>query len=115
MFTKSRRFEDIRYDTERSQVDHLGTTWHTLKLSFLLHGQDVWVNFCSTQNCVNRNKIDFASKQRKSQKGRKNEFVIWSNDKLLHIADVEQFVIAPHEKQLCHVVQNCLSCGASLI
>ena len=39
---------------------------------------------------------------------------MWSNDKLPQIADLEQFVItphdkiAPHDKQLCHVVQNCL-------
>ena len=40
------------------------------------------------------------------------KFVMWSNDKLLHITNVEQFVIAPHDKQYCHVVQSCLSCGA---
>ena len=46
---------------------------------------------------------------------------MWSNDKLLHIADMEQFVIAPHDEiashdnQLCHVLQNCLSCGAIFI
>ena len=30
IFSKSRRFEGIKYDTERSQVDHLGTTWGPL-------------------------------------------------------------------------------------
>ena len=39
---------------------------------------------------------------------------LWSKDKLPHIADVEQFVIAPrgkiapHDKTLCQVVQNCM-------
>ena len=48
-------------------------------------------------------------------------FFMWSNDKLLHIADMEQFVIAPHDEiaphdnQLCHVLQNCLSCGTIFI
>ena len=43
-----------------------------------------------------------------------SNFFAWSNDKLPHIADVEQFIIAPqdtiapNDKQLCHVVQNCL-------
>ena len=40
---------------------------HTWYLSFLLHGQGLWVIFCSTQKCVNRDKIYFAPKQRKSQ------------------------------------------------
>ena len=35
-------------------------------LSFLMHGQDFGVIFCSTQKCVNCNKMYFASKQRKS-------------------------------------------------
>ena len=47
----------------RSKVCMLGHGWvkhstifldsiHTSYLSFLLHGQDFWVNFCSTQRCV---------------------------------------------------------------
>ena len=38
---------------------------HTSYLSFLVHKQKFWVIFCSLQKCVNRNKKDFASNQRK--------------------------------------------------
>ena len=50
-----------------------------------------------------------------------SQIFMWSNDKLPQIADLEQFVIAPpdkiapHNKQMCHVMQNCLLCGAILI
>ena len=46
---------------------------------------------------------------------------MWSNDKLLHNIDMEQFFIAPHDqiapfdKQFIYVVQNCLSYGAKLL
>ena len=44
-----------------------GYQWKkTLYLSFCLHRQDFLVKFCSTQKCLNRDKIYFASKQRKS-------------------------------------------------
>ena len=43
--------------------------------------------------------MDVASKQHKSQQDSIYcKFVMWSNDKLLHIANVEQFVIDPHDK-----------------
>ena len=91
---------------------------------FVIFG--VWVNFCSTQKSINRDKMDFSPKQRKAQKGSIHckcevNIFMWSNNKLLHIADMEQFVIAPHDEiashdnQLCHVLQNCLSCGATNI
>ena len=41
VFSKSRRFKDVKYDTERSLVDHLDTTSRplllTLKISAVLH------------------------------------------------------------------------------
>ena len=39
----------------------------TLYLSFLVHRQEIWVNLCFTQKCIERDKIYFAAKQRKSQ------------------------------------------------
>ena len=40
---------------------------HTSYLSFVLHGQDLLVIFCSTQKRINSDKMDSASKQRKLQ------------------------------------------------
>ena len=66
-------------------------------LSFLLHRQDFRVNFCSTQECVKCDKMDDASKQRKSQKEtayivnlscgamtRYSPLQMWSNLSLIH-------------------------------
>ena len=68
-------------------------------------------NFCSTQKCVNRDKIDFASKQHRSQQ-----------DSMCH---VEQSPIAPHAADMeqfpklhmtnCSTLQTILSCGAKLL
>ena len=56
-----------------------------------LHRQDFWVNFCSTQKCMDWDKTGIASKQRISRQNnihRKfvtwSNFVMWSNDKLLY-------------------------------
>ena len=52
---------------------------HTSYLPFVLHGQDLLVIFCSTQKRVNRDKMDFASKQRESQQnGTHCKFVTWT-------------------------------------
>ena len=89
---------------------------HTSYLSFLFHGQDFGVIFCSTQKCVNRNKLDFASTQRKSYKTAyvvnlscAAKFAIRSNLSLIHITKLlhrtNNFVmwskIAFHVKQFC--------------
>ena len=66
---------------------------HTSYLSFLLHGQDFWVLFCSTQKYVNRYKMDFAPKQHKSRQDS------------IHCKFVK------HDKQFsCAVEQVCLWC-----
>ena len=71
---------------------------HTSYLSFLLHGQDFWVNFCSTQKYVNRDKMDFAPKQRKSSRDSIHcKFVTWSK-----VWYREQFVVDPHNKITPH-------------
>ena len=62
----------------------------TSYLSFVLHGQDLLVIFGSTQKRVNRDKMDFASKQRKSRQDSIHcKFVMWSNHQKLHITDME--------------------------
>ena len=49
--------------------------------------------------CVKCDKMDVASKQRKSQQDSIYcKFVMWSNDKVLCITNVEQFVIDSHDK-----------------
>ena len=58
----------------------------TSYLSFVLHEQDLWVKFCSTQKCVNRNKMD------------KTAYIIWYE---------EQFITAPHAKTTPHDEQFC--------
>ena len=103
---------------------------HTSYLSFLLHGQDFWVNICSTQMWVIRDKMNFASKQRKSRQNSIHcKFVMWSK-----VWYKEQFVIDPHPQFLhmtnnfvmwskiaCHVKQFCSTwpstflCGAKLL
>ena len=76
---------------------------HTSYLSFLLHGQDFWVHFCSTQKYVNRDKMDFAPKQRKScQDSIHCKFVTWSK-----VWYREQFVVDPHNKITPHDKQFC--------
>ena len=70
---------------------------HTSYLSFLLHRQECWVHFCSTQKCINRDKTDIASKQHKSQKDSIHfKCVMWSNSEcvMIQISHVEQFLIA---------------------
>ena len=72
----------------------------------LLHRQDFWVNFCSTQKCVKCDKINVASKQRKSQDNNVNlscgailscgampsysALLMWSNLSLIHMTKLLQ-------------------------
>ena len=79
---------------------HWLTEWPLTKayLSFVLHGQDFSVIFCSTQKCVNRDNVDFASKPRKSRQDSIHfKFVTW-----IKIWHKEQFVIDPHAKITPH-------------
>ena len=74
---------------------------HTLSLS-LLHRQDLWVNFCSTQyKCDN---MDLVPKQREAQQDSiHRKFVMWGNlscgamSRILHITKMDQFVIDSHD------------------
>ena len=66
-----------------------------------------WVSFCSTQKCVNCDNIYFALKQPKSRQDNIYcKFVMWS--RYGAISQCSTWQIAPHYKQFCHVVQNCL-------
>ena len=62
-----------------------------------LHEQNVWVKWILRQNSVNHNKAAYIVNSSCGVK-----ILMWSNDKLPHIEDVEQFVIAPHENFTPH-------------
>ena len=60
----------------------------TSYLSFVLHEQDLWVKFCSTQKCVNRNKMD------------KTAYIIWYEEQVITAPHAKT---TPHDEQFCHL------------
>ena len=82
------------------------------------------VNFCSTQKCINRDKIYFAAN---SVDHYKTAYIVnmscgaITNSSTLQMYHMwsnfqsSTWQIAPHYKQFCHVVPNCLSCEAKLL
>ena len=90
--------------------DNVGTVSANMSLDRAHH----ICQFCSTDKIfglifaphkkwVKCDKMDVASKQRKSQQHSIYcKFVMWSIDKLLHIINVEQFVIDSHDKIAPH-------------
>ena len=99
--------------------DISGDLEHTWDVSFLLHTQDFRVNFAQNKSVQIKTKSALCQNIVNFSYGA--NFVMWSNDKLLQITDVKQFVVAPHDKIAPHdkqvgvVVQNCLSYGAFVI
>ena len=89
---------------------------HTSYLSFLLHGQDFWVIFCSTQKCVNCKKMISRQKSVNHFKtanilnlSRTAKFGTRSNLSLIHITKLlhrtNNFVL--WGKIACHVMRFC--------
>ena len=83
---------------------------YTSYLYFLFHGQDFGDRFFSTQKYVNRNNMDFASKQHKSRQNSHilnlshgAKFSMWSNLSL-----IQNYSTNPHDKQFCRVEQAIL-------
>ena len=65
-----------------------------------IFSEKIYSKFLSTQKCVKCDKMDVSSKHRKDSI--RYTFVMWSNDKLLPITNVEQFVIDSHDKIAPH-------------
>ena len=108
-------YEELLAELKTYIVDEGRGVAHTSYLSFLFHEQDFGVIFSSTQKCVNRNKLDFASKQRHYKTACvvnlscAAKFATRSNLSLIHITKLlhrtNNFVmwskIAFHVKQFC--------------